>query len=113
MALGWMKEQIKIELFSSDHNTIVDPEAFEIVLQKSGKTIKVEKDETIVDALLFNNVEVDYTCLQGTCGTCITNVIAGEVDHRDAILTEEEKLANSKMCLCVSRVKEGVLILDL
>ena len=113
LALGWNKDYIKEEVFSADTNILLEPKAFELVLQKSGKTITVKKDETIIDALLFNNVSVDYTCLQGTCGTCITKVIEGKIDHRDAVLSEEEKMANNKMCLCVSRAKNEVLTIDI
>ena len=61
----------------------------------------------------MNNIKVDYTCLQGTCGTCITPVIEGEIDHRDAILSEAEKMACNKICLCVSRAKNEKVVLDL
>ena len=110
---GWFPSQIKEELFSIDHSTSTEAKPFEVVLSKSKKTIMVDKDATIIDALLMNNIKVDYTCLQGTCGTCITNVIEGEIDHKDAILSEEEKMACNKICLCVSRAKNDKIVLDL
>lgn len=73
----------------------------------------IDKDASIIDALLMNNIKVDYTCLQGTCGTCITTVIEGDIDHRDAILSEEEKKACNKICICVSRAKNNTIVLDL
>lgn len=111
--IGWAKEQIKEELFSIDVNTLLEPKEFELILNKTGKSIIVRKDETIIDALLLNNINVDYTCLQGTCGTCVTNIISGKIDHRDAVLSEEEKMANNKMCLCVSRAKEKSIVIDI
>ena len=68
---------------------------------------------SIIDAVEMHNVAIDYSCLQGTCGTCICKVIEGEVDHRDAVLSEEEKLENKQICLCVSRAKNGSITLDL
>ena len=62
--------------------------------------------------LLLNNIKVDYTCLQGTCGTCIAHVVEGEVDHRDSVLSEVEKMEGNKMCLCVSRAKLDKLVID-
>ena len=47
------------------------------------------------------------------CGTCVTPVLAGEPDHRDAVLSAQEKAANCSMCLCVSRAKSAALVLDL
>lgn len=113
LSMGWQKEQLKQELFSSDHSSLLDPKDFELVLQKSGKSIPVRKDETIIDSLQFHNVKVPYSCLQGTCGTCITDVLEGDIDHRDAVLSEEEKMAQQKMCLCVSRAKGDRLVIDI
>ena len=113
LQLGWASSQIKEEVFSRSVTEQTETKAFDIFLQKSGKKITVEKDMTIIDALLLNNIKVDYTCLQGTCGTCISSVIEGNIDHRDAILTEEEKAAQNKMCLCVSRAKEGNITFDM
>lgn len=110
---GWEKDQIKEELFAADPLTLIPPKPFEVILNKSGKSFMVAKEQSIIDALLLNNVKVDYTCLQGTCGTCITNVTEGEIDHRDAVLTEEEKMACDKICLCVSRAKHDKIVLDL
>ncbi|MFT4987007.1 MAG: ferredoxin-NADP reductase/fatty acid desaturase [Chitinophagales bacterium] len=110
---GWSKEQIKQEIFSKDRTTLTEAQEFELVLGKSGKSITVKDDETIIDALHFNNVKVNYSCLQGTCGTCITPVLDGKIDHRDAVLSEEEKIENKLMCLCVSRAKGEKLTIDL
>jgi len=110
---GWMKEQIKEEIFSMDATGLSEPKEFELVLGKSGKSIIVEKDATIIDALHHNNIKVEYSCLQGTCGTCITPVLEGSIDHRDAVMSEEEKMEQNKICLCVSRAKEDRLVIDL
>lgn len=110
---GWTKSQIKEEVFSMNNSIISEPRSFELVLDKSGKTITVHKEESIIDALLLNNIQVDYTCLQGTCGTCITKVLEGEVDHRDAVLTEEQKISNDIMCLCVSRAANDTLTIEI
>ncbi|NNF21341.1 MAG: 2Fe-2S iron-sulfur cluster binding domain-containing protein [Saprospiraceae bacterium] len=110
---GWSREQIKEELFSNETEGIRGSKEFELVLHKSKKSITVKKDETIIDALHLNNIKVDYTCLQGTCGTCLTKVIDGKIDHRDAVLSEEEKNTNKIMCLCVSRAKDNKLVIDL
>ena len=110
---GWKKDQIKEELFSSDPAEFAETSSFEVVLHKSKKTITVDKDATIIDVLLLNNIKVEYTCLQGTCGTCITPVIEGNIDHRDAVLSEEEKMMGNKMCVCVSRANSDQIVLNL
>jgi ferredoxin len=47
------------------------------------------------------------------CGTCEVEVVSGEVDHRDAVLTPEERAENESMMVCVSRCFSGRLVLDL
>jgi len=113
LGLGWNPDQIKEELFSIDQASLSEAKSFEVVLNKSNETITVDKDASIIDALLLHNVKVEYTCLQGTCGTCIANVIEGNIDHRDAVLSEEEKMDGHKICLCVSRAKDDRIVLDL
>jgi ferredoxin-NADP reductase/fatty acid desaturase len=111
--LGWRESQLKQEVFSMDSLSMSEPKAFQIHLKKSNRTLEVAKESTIIDALEFNNIEVSYSCVQGTCGTCVVDVLEGEIDHRDAVLTEDEKIGKQKMCLCVSRAKSDKLVLDL
>lgn len=111
--LGWSKSQLKHELFYNNISSSSEPKDFNIVLKNSGKILEVDKNSTIIDTLLMNNIVADYSCLQGTCGTCICTVLEGEIDHRDAFLSSEEKLASDKMCLCVSRAKGDQIVLDL
>lgn len=110
---GWEKDQLLQEVFSMNDTEVLEPKDFQLILNKRGTSIPVKKDETIIDALQRNNIKVPYSCLQGTCGSCITKVIEGEIDHRDAVLSEEEKTGNELMCLCVSRAKDDKLVIDI
>jgi vanillate O-demethylase ferredoxin subunit len=40
-------------------------------------------------------------------------VLAGEPDHRDLLLSDEEKAANEVMMICCSGSRSPVLVLDL
>jgi len=111
--LGWDNVQIKQEIFSMDMVALTEPKPFQVILNQSGQSIMVKKDETIIDALQLNNIKVPYSCLQGTCGTCITKVTDGEIDHRDAVLSEEDKMKGDQMCLCVSRAKGKNITIDI
>jgi vanillate monooxygenase ferredoxin subunit len=84
-----------------------------VKLARSGRTIMVASDQTIVEALNEAGVEVATSCEQGVCGTCLTTVLAGRPDHRDMLLTEEEQQAGDRMLLCVSRCFDPELLLDL
>jgi ferredoxin-NADP reductase/fatty acid desaturase len=86
---------------------------FEVVLARSGKALHVAADEFLIDVLNKNKCGVPCSCTQGICGSCITPVVEGEPDHRDAILSVEERNQNKKMCVCVGRAKGDRLVLDL
>lgn len=87
--------------------------AFEVVLSKSGRTISVPADKSILEAVHEAGVDVAYSCGAGLCGTCETRVIEGEPDHRDEFLSEDEREANKTMMICCSRAKSATLVLDL
>ncbi|MEM9895716.1 MAG: fatty acid desaturase [Bacteroidota bacterium] len=110
---GWKKNQIIQESFSAPSSKNQDNKAFDIQLTKSNKSLSVAADETIIDALLKNNVKIEYSCLQGTCGSCITNISHGSIDHRDAVLSEQEKCDGKLICPCVSRAVGDKLELQL
>ncbi|RDU96365.1 PDR/VanB family oxidoreductase [Trinickia dinghuensis] len=86
---------------------------FEVRLQRSGQTVRVDRDVSIVDALARAGVEIDTSCGEGVCGTCMIPVIEGEPDHRDHCLSKAERASNTVICCCVSRANSPVLVLDL
>lgn len=88
-------------------------DGFDVLLQRSSRTLTVPSGETILDILLDNGVDVAFSCSDGICGTCETKVIEGIPDHRDSFLSDEEKAENSKIMICCSRSKSPVLTLDL
>lgn len=85
--------------------------SFEVKLAKSGETVQVLPDQTIVRALELAGHRVATSCLSGLCGACKVEVLEGEVDHQDYILTDEER--THCMTACVSRAKSKCLVLDL
>jgi len=108
------EDQVHFERFAADPNALEGPsDSFEIVLAKSGRSLRVPADRSILDSLQEAGVAVDFGCTEGVCGACIVDVLAGEVDHRDSVLTSDEQAENSMMCVCVSRAKGKSLTLDL
>lgn len=86
---------------------------FDVELALSDTTLQVRPEQSILGALEEAGITVVSSCQEGTCGTCETAVLDGEVDHRDSILTLEERAANSTMFICVSRAAGTRLVLDL
>lgn len=86
---------------------------FEVELAQSGRTVTVPADVSVLDAVRGAGVEVLFSCTEGTCGTCETDVLEGDPDHRDSVLTAEEQQAGETMMICVSRCRGKRLVLDL
>ncbi|WP_329332576.1 PDR/VanB family oxidoreductase [Streptomyces sp. NBC_00663] len=86
---------------------------FEVELARSGATVTVPADVSVLDAVRAAGVEVLFSCTEGTCGTCETDVLDGTPDHRDSVLTDEEQEAGETMMICVSRCRGRRLVLDL
>ncbi|MBN9116677.1 MAG: 2Fe-2S iron-sulfur cluster binding domain-containing protein, partial [Pandoraea sp.] len=59
------------------------------------------------------NIDVQSDCEEGLCGSCEVQVLEGDVDHRDVVLTRAERDANTKMMSCCSRACGKSLVLAL
>ncbi|MFJ4834701.1 PDR/VanB family oxidoreductase [Streptomyces sp. NPDC088747] len=86
---------------------------FEVELSRSGRTLTVPAGVSVLDTVRAAGVEVLYSCTEGTCGTCETDVLEGVPDHRDSVLDDEEREAGETMLICVSRCRGKRLVLDL
>ncbi len=105
-------EQVHVEHFGAIAPR-ADDGALLVELARSGRSIAVTPDQTILDAVLAAGIHVPASCRNGVCGTCETVVLAGEPDHRDLILSDAEKAAGRTMLICCSRAKGQRLTLDL
>ncbi|MEB8340795.1 PDR/VanB family oxidoreductase [Streptomyces endophyticus] len=77
-----------------------------------GQEVEVGAGQSIVDALTQAGVRTLTSCREGVCGTCETPVLGGTPDHRDQLLSEEERAAGDVMMICVSRCRGDRLVLD-
>ncbi|HWU17284.1 MAG TPA: Rieske 2Fe-2S domain-containing protein [Devosia sp.] len=111
-AQGWPDEAIHFEYFKND-KVIDNSSAFEIELARSAMTLHVPAGKTILEIMREAGLTVPSSCEQGACGTCLTTVIEGEIDHQDVYLNNSEKASNACMMTCVSRAKSARLVLDI
>ncbi len=86
---------------------------FTVDLARSGASIVVSPHESVLEAVAKAGCPVLSSCSQGICGTCEVAVLDGIPDHRDSLLTDEERAANDRMFVCVSRAVTDRLVLDL
>lgn len=87
--------------------------SFEVEFSGSGVTATVPPDRSILAVAEEHGIFVLSSCQAGTCGTCETTVLEGEVDHRDSILTPAERERGDLMYVCVSRARSARLVVDL
>jgi cytochrome P450/ferredoxin-NADP reductase len=112
--LAWPPRSLHVERFSARPLTApVRAEAFEVELARSGLTLTIPVDRSILDVVEEAGAGVLSSCAEGTCGTCETAVLDGLPDHRDSVLTEEERRVGNCMMICVSRSCTERLVLDL
>ena len=109
--LGWTRDRVRFELFSAPQPQDGD-RAFEVVLQQSGRTLHVGSEESILQCMEAAGCDPLADCRRGECGVCAVDVLEGEIDHRDHVLTPAEKAAGKVIQICVSRAKGPRLVLD-
>ncbi|HWD05915.1 MAG TPA: PDR/VanB family oxidoreductase [Amycolatopsis sp.] len=106
--------RLRTERFSpKDSPTSTVNSDFTVHIASTGMEITVPADRSLVDVLTEAGIDVLTSCEEGTCGTCETTVLSGRPDHRDCVLTDEERAANDRMLICVSRSQTPQLVLDL
>ncbi len=111
----WPKGTVHYELFHGDEAAVAPRStdtAFDVVLNKTGRTIHIPADKKILDILKDEGFKIKVLCTEGVCGTCKVKLISGKADHRDDVLTKREQ--EKFIQVCVSRAMPGeTLVLDL
>lgn len=101
------------EWFSPQESASDRGRAITVQLRSTGRRLIVPPAVSILEALEQEGILVPSSCREGLCGTCRTGVTAGVPDHRDSILSDEERASNNSMMICVSRAHSEVIELDL
>jgi vanillate O-demethylase ferredoxin subunit len=111
--LGWPSERIHFELFGGAPAPQANTGEFEVRLVRSGISLAVPANQSVLDVLNAAGIRIDTSCEQGVCGVCVTRVLEGTPDHRDMYLTDEERERGDCFTPCCSRSKSPVLTIDL
>lgn len=107
----WPEGRVHFEDFKPVEVVRPDDVAFDVELVKSGVTLTVPADRSILEVVRDSGVSTVSSCESGTCGTCKTRLVSGEADHRDLVLMDDEREDN--IMICISRAKTGKLAIDL
>ncbi|MBF4561671.1 oxidoreductase [Microbacterium sp. VKM Ac-2870] len=104
---------LHLEHFHPKDAASTENEEFTVYAAASDIEFVVPTDESILMAADFAGVVVPGDCMEGTCGSCETRVLLGDVEHRDSILRPQDRLSSRTMMICVSRAKPGCDRLEL
>jgi len=107
----WPPGSVHFESFGVDGSVLKDNKPFTVKLARSGTTLEIPADRSILEVLRDAGIRVPSSCESGTCGSCRTQLCSGTADHRDLVLEEGEK--SHQIMVCVSRAASGDLVLDL
>jgi phthalate 4,5-dioxygenase reductase component len=107
----WPDSAVHFEDFVGAAVPHADDKPFEVRLLRSGATYEVAANVSILDTLRQHGHSLASSCESGTCGTCRCRFVEGEADHRDLVLSDDEK--KREIMICVSRAKSPMLVLDI
>lgn len=109
----WPEGTVRLERFKAATGEGAERRPFELVLARSGLGTTVSAQETMLDAMARLGVDHPFSCREGLCGTCEAPILEGQALHLDAVLTPEERRAQQRVMVCVSRCAGSRLALDL
>lgn len=90
--------------------------SYTVQLQPSGQSYEAEKGESLVDAAHRQGIQLPYSCLDGSCGTCKARVVSGEVKHdhySKQALSDTELEQGMALCCQARACSDLVLEIDL
>ena len=106
------RDQVHVEYFQAKDEPVTSA-GLEVELRRSHRTVVVAAGKTVLDAVLDAGIDVPYSCMEGICGSCQVDVLEGEPDHHDSVLSDEQRRSGKTMMLCCSGAKSARLVLDL
>ncbi len=109
-SLGYPEKSIHFELFGAADGP---RNPFMVELADSNQVVEVNKEQTLLEALLEAGVNAPYSCKAGGCGMCQIQIVDGEVDHRDIFYNDEERNKLNVILTCCSRAKNDKLVLKI
>ncbi|WP_417588995.1 reductive dehalogenase [Pararhodobacter oceanensis] len=110
---GFPEEGRHLEYFSVPELPEYENHEFTVKLARSDKELTIPADKAATEVLLDNGVQIDVKCSDGICGVCKCGLLAGEVEHRDFVLSNAQR--ETAIILCQSRAAKpgGTIEVDL
>jgi len=113
----WPQGSLHIERFAAKAPMMeqqAEPlDQFEVVCQRSGVTLDVTAEDSILELVEGAGIPITTSCYEGVCGSCEARILEGIPEHRDSVLNTQQREAGEVMLICVSRSRTERLVLDL
>ena len=98
----WSQAAVHFEDFGAGKTArAADDKPFVVHYGEDGPPIEVGAKQSILEALRGQGHMIPSSCESGTCGSCRMKLLSGEADHRDFVLSDDERLR--EIMVCVSR----------
>ncbi len=110
---GRNPETVHLEYFAAPVVEASANTGFTLELKDSGQTFEIGPDQSILDVLLDAGIAAPFSCGAGECGSCVVEVLEGEPEHRDCVLSDNERAGGKLMMICVSRARSKKLVINL
>jgi ring-1,2-phenylacetyl-CoA epoxidase subunit PaaE len=124
-AHGMNDEQIKFELFLSAQpgklkkrqsaaasDTASSSTELTVTIDGTARVITILKENTVLEALLANDMDAPFACKAGVCSTCRCRIVKGEVDMASNHALEDHEVENGYALACQAYPVSDVLVID-
>jgi ring-1,2-phenylacetyl-CoA epoxidase subunit PaaE len=122
---GLKDDQIKFELFASAQpgrltrktssttsGAAAKSTEATITMDGSARSFTMDKDQSILDAVLENALDAPYACKAGVCSTCKCKVLEGEVEMIANHALEDYEVAQGYVLSCQSYPVTDRVVVD-
>ncbi len=83
--------------------TLIDPAG-------KKKILKVPDGEFILDFALEHEMDIEYGCQAGACGTCRGQLVSGQIDQSDGSWLSDDEIAAGQVLICVAYAESDCVI---
>jgi len=102
---GFPEDAQHLEYFSVPEQPDYVNHEFTVQLASSGREFTIPENKSISDVLVEGGVHIDVKCSDGICGVCTCTATEGEIEHRDFVLSMEQR--KTRFISCQSRAAPG------
>ena len=68
--------------------------------QKKAFHLELKKDQTLLQALKAEGIEVPYSCESGICGSCVSKVVEGSAEMKSCMALGEKDVKAGYILNC-------------